>query len=40
MLLLLDIWTVGNIFGIIFFTVIIILAVWVTMIIMRAGKKK
>ncbi len=40
MLLPLDIWTVGNIFGIIFFTVIIILAVWVTMIIMRAGKKK
>ena len=33
-------WTLANILGASFFLVIIIMAIWVTVIIMRAGKKK
>ncbi len=40
MLPLADIWTVGNIMGILFFTVITILAIWVIVLIARAPKKK
>ncbi len=33
-------WTAGNLMGAFFFLVIIILGVWVTWIIYKAGKKK